>query len=64
MLSKITDSQRKRKRSQESEDQLSQIQDKPTQKRSRILSSSRAVVNILSQKAKNNINNDTHSINY
>lgn len=64
MLSKITDSQRKRKRSQESEDQLSQIQDKPTQKRSRILSSSRAVVNILSQKAENNINNDTHSINY
>lgn len=64
MLSKITGPQRKRKRSQESGDQLPQIQDGPTQKRPRTSSSSRAVVNISSQKAENNINNDTHSINY
>ena len=64
MLSNITGPQRKRKRSQESEDQLPQIQEGPTQKRPRTSSASRAVTNILSAKAESNINSDTHSINY
>lgn len=64
MLSKTTSPRRKRKRSQESKDQLSQIQEKPIQKRLRTSLASRIVVNISSSKAKSNINNDTHSINY
>ena len=64
MLSKTTGPQRKRKRSQESEDQLPQIQEGPTQKRLRTSPASRADANISSLKAENNINNDTHPINY
>lgn len=64
MLSKTTGPQRKRKRSQESEDQLPQIREGSTPKRLRTSPASRAVANISSPKAESNINNDTHPINY
>jgi len=64
MLSKTTGPRRKQKRSQESEDQLPQIWEKPIQKRPRTSPASRIVANISSPKAKSNINNDTYPINY
>ena len=64
VLSNTTGFGRKRKRSQEPEDQLPQIRKESTQKRLRTSPASRAVANISSPKAENDINNAPHPINH